>query len=95
MLVEGLRMYVQIELINCSNNFEFLLFIGLLIEFECWVETKKKWLTLQQWIYRQYSSMQEFQTNLHQRRVQFPTERYNSMIKREVETRLARTPTTK
>jgi len=42
MLVEGLRVYVQIELINCSSNFEFLLFIGLLIEFECWVETKKK-----------------------------------------------------
>lgn len=35
MLVEGLRVYVQIELINCSSNFEFLLFIGLLIEFEC------------------------------------------------------------
>jgi hypothetical protein len=28
MLVERLRMYVQSELINCSNNFGFLLFIG-------------------------------------------------------------------
>ena len=38
MLVERLRMYVQSELINCSNNFGFLLFIGPLI----WIRMMSK-----------------------------------------------------